>query len=92
MAPNEPRGAPGIRTPRHDQHPATDTDPRSPATVTRGLAQVADLADYRALAAWVAAAEHLNAQGVAAAVPVAVEPALRRRGLIVWPAAPRQVA
>jgi hypothetical protein len=35
---------------------------------------------------WVAAAEHLNARGLAAAVPGCVVPLLRRRGLVVWAA------
>lgn len=37
MAPNEPRGAPRPGTPRHDQHPAKDTDSRSRATVAHGV-------------------------------------------------------
>lgn len=42
------------------------------------------LAGYRARRAWRAAAEHLNAAGLAAAVPAEVAPYLLALGLIVW--------
>ena len=45
-----------------------------------------ELAARRELRAWRRAAEHLNAYGYAAAVPPELVDALRRRGLVVWPA------
>jgi hypothetical protein len=45
-----------------------------------------ELAARRELRAWHRAAERLNACGYAAAVPPELVDALRRRGLVVWPA------
>jgi hypothetical protein len=42
------------------------------------------LADWRQRSAWLAAAEHLNAYGMAAAVPEDLVWSLRRRGCDVW--------
>ncbi len=53
------------------------------------VAEVVDLAAWRGHAAWEAAARHLNERGLPAAVPAALVPLLRRRGLDVWPAGER---
>ena len=77
---------------RHDQHPAKSTEPFSRATVTRGVAPVVDLAAYRELGGWAAAAEYLNARGLSAAMPASLVRPLHRRGLAVWSTSPRRVA
>jgi hypothetical protein len=46
----------------------------------------------RARAAWLAAAEHLNAAGFPAAVPPALVSYLEARGLEVWAAGPGRQA
>jgi hypothetical protein len=56
--------------------------------VARGGASVIGLAAYREIGAWVAAVEHLNIHGLAAAVPASLVLPLRRRGLVVWAAGP----
>jgi hypothetical protein len=48
-----------------------------------------ELAARRELRAWRQAAEHLNAHGLAAAVPPELVAPLQRRGLVVWPAESR---
>jgi hypothetical protein len=48
-----------------------------------------ELAARRELRAWRRAAEHLNAQGYASAVPPELVNQLRRRGLIIWAAGGR---
>ncbi len=53
------------------------------------VAKVIDLTVWRERAAWEAAVRHLNARGLPAAVPAALVPLLRRRGLDVWPAEER---
>jgi hypothetical protein len=90
MSRDKPRAAPATRTARHDQHPDESTESRS--TVAQGVAPVADLAAYRELRSWVAAAEWLNGLGYAAAVPASVVVPLRRRGLAVWVAGQREAA
>lgn len=91
--PNDSAGGPSAQgAARHDQHPSKSTEPFSRATVTRGAARVVELAAYRELGGWVAAAEHLNARGLAAAVPASLVARLRRRGLLVWPVSPGRVA
>jgi hypothetical protein len=47
------------------------------------------LAARRELQAWQHAVEHLNAHGLAAAVPPELVDPLRRRGLVVWAAGGR---
>ena len=93
VPPDKNTGGPPTRgTARHDQHPAKSTKPLSGAKVTRGVAPVVDLAAYREFGGWVAAAEHLNARGLAAAVPAPLVGPLRRQGLEVWPVSPRRAA
>lgn len=50
---------------------------------------VVDLHVWRERASWEAVARHLNERGLPAAVPAALVPLLRRRGLHVWPAGER---
>src|SRR6516225_4139358 len=59
------------------------------ASSIRVTQQPDELAAHRELRAWRRAAEHLNAHGVAAAVPPELVDVLRRRGLAVWPAGRR---
>lgn len=93
MPRSETRAGPRHKEPaRHDQHPAKSTGPQPLATLARGISPPVDLTAYRALDSWAAAAEHLNARGLAAAAPESVVPALRRPGLVVRPAAARPVA
>jgi hypothetical protein len=75
--------------PRNDRGPGQDHEPRSPATVTR---PVDELAVRRELRSWAAAAEWLNQQGYAAAVPAHLADRLRGRGLVVWAATDRSAA
>lgn len=82
MSRYETRAGPRHQEPaRQDQHPAKSTDPRSHATVTR---PVDELAARRELRSWIAAAEWLNARGYAAAVPDHLVYPLTVRGLAVW--------
>ena len=53
---------------------------------------VTNLADWRALRSWAAAAAYLNALGYAAAVPAGLVSVLSKRGLIVWAAGDREAA
>ena len=62
------------------------------AYVAHEIAQVVNLADWRALRSWIAAVEWLNARGYAAAVPASVAAPLRRRGLSVWVAGQAEAA
>lgn len=55
-------------------------------------ATVTNLADWRALRSWVAAADHLNALGYAAAVPTGLVTVLSMRGLVVWGAENKEAA
>jgi hypothetical protein len=48
------------------------------------LPPAADLAVWRELAAWLAAAEYLSGRGLPAALPAELVPVARRRGLCVW--------
>jgi hypothetical protein len=64
------------------------TEPRSRLRVTPATDE---LAARRELLAWIAAVEHLNCAGLAAAVPLAMVLPLQRRGLVVW-AAERRAA
>jgi len=85
--------------PRHHQdtarqnvrHPAKEIESPTRVTVTH-IEPVVDLAAYRELGGWAAAAEHLNARGLPAAVPAPLVGPLRRRGLAVWTASPRRAA
>lgn len=56
------------------------------------VAQATDLDVWRERRAWLAAAQHLNAAGYAAAVPADLAGYLRRRGLVVWAAGDRRAA
>lgn len=87
---NAPRAGPPPGEPaRNDRSPGKDYEPRSRATVTR---PVDELAARRDLRSWAAAAEWLNRRGYAAAVPGHLADALRRRGLVVWAAGDREAA
>lgn len=55
-------------------------------------ATVTNLADWRVLRSWIAAAAYLNVLGYAAAVPAGLAPVLSRRGLVVWAAEDREAA
>jgi hypothetical protein len=55
-------------------------------------ATVTNLADWRSLRSWAAAAAHLNALGYAAAVPAGLVPVLSKRGLVVWASEDREAA
>lgn len=93
MSPDTTGASPPAREPApHDQNPVKSTDPYSPATVTRDLAPVVELAAHREMHSWVAAVEYLNARGLAAAVPASLVPFMHRRGVAVWPVAARSVA
>lgn len=87
---NAARAGPPAREPtRHVQHPTRSTDPRSPVTVAR---PVDELAARRELRSWIAAAEWLNGQGYAAAVPAPLVAPLAARGLAVWGISDRRAA
>lgn len=73
--------------PQHDRGPGQDH--KSRATVAQ---PVDELAIRRELRSWAAAAAHLNAAGLAAAVPPSLVGSLRRRGFIVWPCGDRRTA
>jgi hypothetical protein len=90
MPADAPRAGPRHERPaRHVQRPAKATEPRSRATVTRA---VDELAARRELRSWATAAAWLNQRGYAAAVPGHLAAALRRRGLVVWAASDRSAA
>lgn len=93
MPPNEEWPGPRRKGPgRDDRHPDMSNDARSRANVARGMASVVELSDWRQFCAWVAAAEHLNALGCPAAVPLPLVASLHRRGLVVWPSASGRAA
>lgn len=52
--------------------------------MSAAAAGVISLGAWRERRAWAAAAEYLNGQGMAAAVPPELAPWLRARGLVVW--------
>jgi hypothetical protein len=82
------RAAPDEGPPPKIQRPAQATEPRSRVTVARTV----DISAWRERAAWSAAAAHLNAAGLAAAVPPSLVGYMRRRGFVVWPCGDRRAA
>jgi len=69
-----------------------DSQPRQATEPVFTVAPAVDLSAWRDRDSWLAAAAHLNAAGLAAAVPADLVPYLRRRGLAVWPRSDRRAA
>jgi hypothetical protein len=77
---------------RIDRRSAESDDLFASSTIARGTWPRISAKKQREMDGMLAAAEHLNALGMAAPVPPRYVARLRSRGLAVWPGEPRRAA